>query len=92
MWIELKAVLRIAYSNQTAIKKTVLRNKVLFQHDARVHLLIDSRLGYRNKGDPPGEWKEYASSFANRNLDCHIDEVSKKVIEILVTPKSGLSK
>jgi hypothetical protein len=96
------------------------------QHDSRVHLLIDSRLGYRNKGDPPGEcskhffqfdlnrqlghfikmknkcfivgwlmfkhyfminvgiwffslfsgeWKEYASSFANRNLDCEIDEV-----------------
>jgi hypothetical protein len=47
------------------------------QHDARVHLLIDARLGYRNKGDPPGQWKEYASSFANRNLDCDIDEVTE---------------
>ena len=47
-----------------------------FQHDSRVHLLIDARLGFRNKGDPEGEWKEYAASFANRNLDCDIDEVS----------------
>jgi hypothetical protein len=28
-----------------------------------------------------GEWKEYASSFANRNLDCEIDEV--KTFELL---------
>ena len=38
--------------------------------------MLDARLGYRNKMDPEGEWKEYAASFANRNLDCDIDEVS----------------
>ena len=50
-----------------------------FDHDARVHLLINARLGYRNKGDPPHAWKEYAHSFVHRNLDCDIDEPLKKV-------------
>jgi len=40
----------------------------------QVHLMVDARLGYRNKGDKPGEWKEYAKSFEARNLDCDIDE------------------
>jgi len=38
-------------------------------------ITIDSRLGYRNKGDPEDEygvteWKEYASRVENRSLDC----------------------
>jgi len=40
----------------------------------KVHLMVDARLGYRNKKDPPGEWKEYAQSFESRNLHCDIDE------------------
>jgi len=50
-----------------------------FEHDPRVHLLINARLGYRNKGDPPHAWKEYAHSFVHRNLDCEIDEDLKRV-------------
>ena len=34
---------------------------------------------YRNKGDPPHAWKEYAHSFVHRNLDCEIDEDLKRV-------------
>ena len=49
-----------------------------FDHDARVHLLVNARLGYRNKGDAPHDWKEYAHSFVHRNLDCDIDEHLKK--------------
>ena len=36
--------------------------------------MVEARLGYRNKGDPEGEWKEYARSFEARNLNCDIDE------------------
>ena len=36
--------------------------------------MVDARLGYRNKGDPPGQWTEYAKSFEARNLHCDIDE------------------
>ncbi len=49
-----------------------------FEHEPRVHLLINARLGYRNKGDPPGQWTEYASSFVHRNLDCDMDEDKKR--------------
>lgn len=38
--------------------------------DARVPVTIEARLGYRNKGDPPGQWKEYASSNETRTMDC----------------------
>jgi len=48
------------------------------EHDPRVSLLFKARLGYRNKGDPPGQWKEYASSVIHRNLDCEIDEDKKR--------------
>lgn len=47
-------------------------------HDSRVHLLLNSRLGYKNKGEAPDTWHEYASSFVHRNLDCEIDEDKKK--------------
>lgn len=40
----------------------------------QVHLMVEARLGYRNKEDPPGVWTEYAKSFEARNLNCDIDE------------------
>jgi len=43
-------------------------------HEKEVHLMVDARLGYRNKADPPGQWTEYAKSFEARNLRCDIDE------------------
>jgi len=43
----------------------------------RVVVMLDAKLGYRNKGDKEGEWKEYARSFEARNLDCTIDEDKK---------------
>jgi len=42
-----------------------------------LHLMVDARLGYRNKGDPEGQWTEYAKSFEARNLNCDIDEDKK---------------
>lgn len=38
-------------------------------------LTLDARLAYRNKGDPEDDWKHYASSVVERNLDCSIDKV-----------------
>jgi len=58
----------------------VLTPDIEYQGDdmkERVIVVLDSRLGYRNKGDPDGEWKEYATSFEFRNLDCSIDEDKK---------------
>jgi len=43
------------------------------ERPARAELMLEAKLGYRNKGDPQGEWKEYARSFESRNLDCNID-------------------
>ena len=43
------------------------------ERPARAELMLEAKLGYRNKGDPKGEWKEYARSFESRNLDCNID-------------------
>ncbi|KAJ8866839.1 hypothetical protein PR048_032700 [Dryococelus australis] len=39
----------------------------------RVILTLDSRLGYRNKGDPDDGWKLYAASIEKRILDCSIE-------------------
>ena len=47
------------------------------EHEHRVDLLIKARIGYRNRGDPPGAWKEYASSMVFRHLDCEIDNDKK---------------
>lgn len=47
--------------------------------EERVIVMLDAKLGYRNKGDKDGDWKEYARSFEARNLDCTIDE-DKKVV------------
>ena len=42
----------------------------------RVPVTIEARLGYRNKGDPEDQWKEYASSTETRTMDCTPPEVS----------------
>lgn len=42
--------------------------------DERVELMLEAKLGFRNKGDPEGQWTEYANSFESRNLDCTIDK------------------
>ncbi len=44
---------------------------------SKVNLMLDARLGYRNKGDAETDWKEYAKSFEARNLNCDIDEDKK---------------
>ncbi|XP_054280120.1 protein wntless [Macrosteles quadrilineatus] len=41
--------------------------------DPRTILTLDGRLGYRNRGDPDGDWKYYASSVEQRILDCSIE-------------------
>ncbi|KAL7293915.1 hypothetical protein TKK_0012646 [Trichogramma kaykai] len=41
-------------------------------------LTIDARLAYRNKGDPEDEWKHYASSIVERNLECTIDNAREE--------------
>lgn len=38
--------------------------------EPRVPVTIEARLGYRNKGDPDDEWKEYATSTESRTMDC----------------------
>ncbi|XP_058806011.1 protein wntless isoform X2 [Phymastichus coffea] len=37
-------------------------------------LTLDARLAYRNKNDQEDQWKHYASSVVERNLDCTIDK------------------
>lgn len=41
-------------------------------------MIIDARLGYRNKKDPHHKWTEYAASVEERTLDCSIDPKHKK--------------
>lgn len=36
-----------------------------------LQLTIDTRLAFRNKEDPPNDWKLYAHSIEQRYLDCH---------------------
>lgn len=36
-------------------------------------ITLDMKLAYRNKEDPEGEWKYYASSLEKRDLNCHLD-------------------
>ena len=54
----------------------VLQFDVEYNSDAemeeRVLVTIDSRLAYRNKGDPDDAWKHYASSVEERILDCSL--------------------
>ena len=41
----------------------------------RVPVTVEARLGYRNKGDPEDQWKEYATSTEIRTMDCTPPEV-----------------
>jgi len=45
--------------------------------EERVEVILETKLGYSNKGDNDGEWKEYSHSVAVRNLDCMIDKDRK---------------
>lgn len=45
-----------------------------FEMDSRVEMTLDAKLGYRNKGDPDGDWKYYASSVEQRTLECGLRE------------------
>ncbi|KAF7394113.1 hypothetical protein HZH68_010932 [Vespula germanica] len=44
----------------------------------RTKITLDSRLAYRNKEDPDGAWKPYASSVIERILDCSIDDAMEQ--------------
>lgn len=48
------------------------KNVVLEPH---IVVTIDARLAYKNKGDADGDWKHYASSLEQRDLDCSGDNV-----------------
>ena len=45
--------------------------------EERVEVILEVKLGYSNKGDNDGEWKEYSHRVAVRNLDCMIDKDRK---------------
>ena len=40
--------------------RQILTSKIKVDRPARAELMLEAKLGYRNKGDPQGEWKEYA--------------------------------
>lgn len=44
--------------------------------DPHAVVTIDARLAYRNKGDKDDDWKHYASSLEQRELDCTGENVS----------------
>lgn len=46
----------------------------LLQVDEKAEIYFDVRLGYRNRNDPPHEWKELARSRETRPLKCTVDE------------------
>lgn len=39
---------------------------------------MHARMGYRNKGDKDGDWKELDTSLVHRNLDCDIDDDKRR--------------
>lgn len=41
----------------------------------RTKITLDARLAYRNAGDADDDWKPYAASLVERNLECSIDDV-----------------
>jgi len=45
--------------------------------EEEVFMILEAKLGYKNKGDKDKEWKEYARSVAVRKLDCIIDKDKK---------------
>ena len=49
--------------------------------EPRVPVTIEARLGYRNKGDPEDEWKEYATSTEIRTMDCSPPEVILQIVK-----------
>jgi hypothetical protein len=53
------------------------QQKVLFEPHTIAS--IDARLAYRNIGDKDDDWKYYASSLEQRNLDCDGDNVSNRM-------------
>lgn len=57
----------------------------------RTKITLDSRLAYRNKEDPDGAWKPYASSIIERILDCSIDDVKKLMFFLNKSTIYGLS-
>ncbi len=44
------------------------------EHEQFVELFMKARLGYRNRGDAPGDWKPVDDSFVYRNMECGIDQ------------------
>lgn len=56
-------------------------NVLLEQHTM---LTIDTRLAYRNKGDKDNDWKHYASSLEQRELDCTGENVTYFSVIILI--------
>lgn len=58
--------------------------------EPRVPVTIEARLGYRNKGDPEGEWKEYATSTEVRTMDCSPPEVNSVQCEKIIFKNSKL--
>ena len=43
-------------------------------------MIMDVRLGYRNKGDPMKDWKEIARSHEERKLKCTITKAGVFII------------
>jgi len=46
--------------------------------EEEVVVILEAKLGYKNKGDNDKEWKEYARSVALRKLDCILDEDKRR--------------
>ncbi|GLV43238.1 wntless [Carabus blaptoides fortunei] len=59
--------------NLVGVLSIDMKYKPSIKLDSRIHLTLDSRLAYRNKGDPPNEWKYYASSLEQRTVECDFD-------------------
>ncbi|XP_043278990.1 protein wntless [Venturia canescens] len=45
-----------------------------FEIAPRTKITLDARLAYRNAGDADDDWKPYAASLVERNLECSIDD------------------
>ena len=48
------------------------------EQDPEVQLFIKAKLGYRNRGDAEGDWKELDRAIVLRSLNCEIDEELKR--------------
>lgn len=38
--------------------------------EPKIPVTIEAKLGYSNKGDPAGQWKNYANSTEIRTMEC----------------------